>query len=334
MKLLDMKKILLGATMALALLACGRKPAPVHTSYDTLPAWAASEGGYSYTLPVQEVHSARYLIFDGLLPDGSLQVNGRTVKAGQGGVAPSVVPLSGWLQFGQNQLRVQGEPFPGPVRLLEASKLYFSPEYYGVQRIHAFVSDVRDSSALLYVKAWIRNADPVNRKADVKLVLKDADGLPVAEGSQTLYVASHHTERFVHTLRVPHPHLWNGREDPYLYRLEASTGTDQISVELGIRTLERGPEGLLLNGRPVPEEEGRIVELSDYPITHSRLSEYDREGILVRISAPAEEAAARMPALVTEFSVHPCVAEWVAPEADLYRQLRMRDPYRPLLYRP
>ena len=329
-----MKKISFIAIAAAVLFSCTQKPAPVSSRFEVLPDWSQKEGGYAYTLPIEEVHSARYLVFDGVLPHGELQVNGRAVKAGVADVAPSVVPLNGWLRFGKNKLKVDGEAFPGPVRLLEGRRIYFSPEFYGVRRIHTFCVDVQDSTATLYVKAWLRNADAVNRKTKVHLTLKDADGLVVAEDVQTVYIRSHRTERYAFTLRLGDIHRWNGKEDPYLYTLEAATGSDKISVDVGIRTVERGAEGLLLNGRPVQEEEGRLIELDQYPLTHAQLSEYDREGILVRIVAPKEDAEARMPALVMEFSSHPCIAEWVTQDAALYQQIRIRDPYRPLQYRP
>lgn len=326
-----MKKILFLAAAAAVFFSCSQKPAPVSSRYEILPDWAQEEGAYTYALPIEEVHTARYLVFDGILPGSAIKVNGRDVKAGKADVAPSVVPLGGWLLFGKNKLQVQGEAFPGPARILEGKHIYFSPEYYGAERIQTFCHAVDDSTATLYVKAWLRNADAINRKTDLHLTLKDADGLVVAEEVQTVYIVSHHTERFAFTLRVKNPHRWNGKEAPYLYTLEAATGTDKTVTEVGIRTVERSREGLLLNGQPVPEE---IIELQDYPLTHAKLSEYDREGILVRVAAPKENAAGRMPALVMEFSGHPCIAEWVAPDADIYRQIRMRDPYRPVLYRP
>lgn len=329
-----MKKILFLAAAALLLVSCAEKPAPVTTRFETLPQWEQADGGFATTLDVPEVHSARYLVFDGAVPAEGIRVNGRSVKAAAPGVAPSVVPLSGWLSFGANTLSVEAPAFPGPARLLEGRRIYFSPEFYGVCRIHAFCTDVRDSSATLYVKAWLRNADPLRRQDDVDIVLKDADGIPVASGRQTLSIPSHKTERLMYALTLPHPHLWNGREDPYLYTLEAATGTDRVSVQVGIRTIERQGSALLLNGQPVVEEEGRFVEIDAYPLTHTLLSEYDREGILVRICAPAEDASARMPALMTEFAVHPCVAEWTTQDARRYPVLRMHDPYRPLLYRP
>lgn len=48
-------------------------------------------------------------------------------------------------------------------------------------------------------------------------------------------------------------HLWNGVEDPYLYRAAAVFGGDEISTKFGCRTFEFDPEkGFFLNGRSYP----------------------------------------------------------------------------------
>lgn len=61
----------------------------------------------------------------------------------------------------------------------------------------------------------------------------------------------------VYVLTVPNVRLWQGRENPYLYRVTVSlcgsTGTvwDERTLEVGFRTLSYTPEGgLLLNGKP------------------------------------------------------------------------------------
>ena len=59
-------------------------------------------------------------------------------------------------------------------------------------------------------------------------------------------------------LTVPNPRLWNGRADPYLYRIkvELSEGKhvlDSVEQPLGIRTIRVDPnEGLFLNGKHMP----------------------------------------------------------------------------------
>ena len=71
--------------------------------------------------------------------------------------------------------------------------------------------------------------------------------IPVAAG-QTATVAQ--------TVRIAHPHRWQGRKDPYLYtatvRLHRDGRVvDSVTQPLGLRTIEIAPDrGVLLNGEP------------------------------------------------------------------------------------
>lgn len=52
-------------------------------------------------------------------------------------------------------------------------------------------------------------------------------------------------------IQVPSPHLWDGVNDPYLYRLNARLKDDEVSVKFGFRSFSVDPEkGFLLNNRP------------------------------------------------------------------------------------
>jgi beta-galactosidase/beta-glucuronidase len=59
-------------------------------------------------------------------------------------------------------------------------------------------------------------------------------------------------------LAVSHPHLWQGVDDPYLYRLvvelsnKSSQPLDRVSFPFGIRLVRFDPDnGLFLNGKHV-----------------------------------------------------------------------------------
>ena len=60
------------------------------------------------------------------------------------------------------------------------------------------------------------------------------------------------------SIRLENPHLWNGVEDPYLYKacaklLEGGAELDAVCARFGVRTFEVRPDtGFSLNGRPYP----------------------------------------------------------------------------------
>lgn len=80
-------------------------------------------------------------------------------------------------------------------------------------------------------------------KARIEHLILDANGKTVAKGKDGAPIT------------IPHPHLWNGMDDPYLYRAvtrlyDGSRLLDQVETSFGIRTAEfTTDQGFLLNGK-------------------------------------------------------------------------------------
>ncbi|MGN1103360.1 MAG: glycoside hydrolase family 2 TIM barrel-domain containing protein [Candidatus Coproplasma sp.] len=85
----------------------------------------------------------------------------------------------------------------------------------------------------------------------VKYVVKDADGNFVAEKEAD-------GEPATAVITIENARLWNGKDDPYLYTLEANIvkegkALDKVCTRFGIRTIEIDAQnGFLLNGRSYP----------------------------------------------------------------------------------
>ena len=84
------------------------------------------------------------------------------------------------------------------------------------------------------------------------------------------------------TLTVPEPHLWNGRQDPYLYTASAEllcqgNPVDKVSHRIGFRSVAIDPQrGFLLNGREYPLR--GVSRHQDRPgIGNALLPEHHRE---------------------------------------------------------
>ena len=62
-------------------------------------------------------------------------------------------------------------------------------------------------------------------------------------------------ERMMQNLTVTNPHLWNGRQDPYIYKvkvelLDNGNVVDEVTDETGFRYFNVDPDqGFMLNGR-------------------------------------------------------------------------------------
>lgn len=101
------------------------------------------------------------------------------------------------------------------------------------------------TSALLTIDSRIRNA---SMDYTIRYEVVDAAGKTVAESVR--FSTDPHT-----CLYLCSPHLWQGVDDPYLYRLTASLIyrnelTDQVSTTFGIRDFSVDPQkGFFLNGK-------------------------------------------------------------------------------------
>ncbi|MGN0814930.1 MAG: glycoside hydrolase family 2 TIM barrel-domain containing protein [Candidatus Coproplasma sp.] len=157
------------------------------------------------------------------------------------------------------------------VNIVCVNNAHFSLEYYGGNGIKitpkADLSRAAFRDGKLYAPAEIEiTSYPVNGEGcSVKYVVKDADGNPDAEaecnpdaegdgnpveegdGAPTTAVITLESAR-----------LWNGKDDPYLYSLEAyivreGEILDGVCTRFGIRTFGIDAEnGFMLNGRSYP----------------------------------------------------------------------------------
>lgn len=131
------------------------------------------------------------------------------------------------------------------IEILVVRKEHFDLDYYGGPGIK-YTTEVNGKNADVHVVTYI-NEEAKKAGAKVVVEIYDAQGHVVADD-----------EGCDATLRIPHVHLWDGLEDPYLYEIKATlikngTEVDEISCNCGVRTIEFSPkDGFHLNGRHYP----------------------------------------------------------------------------------
>lgn len=129
------------------------------------------------------------------------------------------------------------------VHLLIVPEMHFDLDFYGSRgiRITPEVSiEHGENRADITVEAWVANA---YEGAEVTFTIEGMD--PV-----TVQINAGKAEA---VLSIENVHLWNGIEDPYLYRIQAVCGEDVIEDTFGCRTFEVDKDrGFLLNGKPYP----------------------------------------------------------------------------------
>ena len=127
------------------------------------------------------------------------------------------------------------------VTLIVLNKYHFDMDHFGGHGL-AVTPKISGNDGNIRVHTW-HNAE----NATVAVRLLDADGTEVAKGEGT---DTH--------LTIQNVHLWDGVDDPYLYRCEATLlskgkAVDFVSCSFGVRTYAFDPQkGFSLNGRSYP----------------------------------------------------------------------------------
>jgi len=197
-----------------------------------------------------------YLQFDGVNASAKVTLNGHAVCTHDGGYSTFRADITKLL-LADNTLRVEVDnskndrvypqkadfTFYGgiyrDVKLVIVNKLHFDMDFFGGKGL-AVTPTVEGKTAKVRVQTWHNGEN-----AQVAIRLLDASGTVVAEGTQE-------------TFTLENVHLWDGVDDPYLYRCEATLtvdgrAVDSVSCRFGCRYFRVDPqEGFFLNGRKYP----------------------------------------------------------------------------------
>ncbi len=145
-----------------------------------------------------------------------------------------------------------------PVSLIFTGKTHLDLMDYGSSGVYAKTTSVASNGAQVQVRARVRNDSDRAGSLLVRTLLLDAQGEVAAQQEHSVTVRPATVIESTANVPVPHPHLWQGVEDPYLYRLvvelsnKSSQLVDRVSLPFGIRLVRFDPEsGLFLNGKHV-----------------------------------------------------------------------------------
>jgi len=216
---------------------------------------------YKKTFPCPEFDRENqqvYLEFAGVNASAKVTLNGKPVMTHEGGYSTFRADITAFLQE-TNILAVEVDnsvshrvypqkadfTFYGgiyrDVKLVLLNKAHFDMDYFGGSGL-AVTPTVEETTGKARVQTWANTEN-----AQVKLRLLDAAGKEVAAG-----------EGADVTLEIPGVHLWDGLDDPYLYRCEATlyaegSAVDQVACNVGFRFYAFDPKkGFFLNGRSYP----------------------------------------------------------------------------------
>ena len=217
-----------------------------------------------------------FLRFEGANSIADVFINRRHIGEHRGGYGAFVFEITGEVNYGkENSILVRvnnGEqldvmPLVGDfnfyggiyrdVHLLITDEACISPLNYASPGVRLIQDSVSHQYAK--VRAVVDLANGNNAGQEVELGVRLLDGQKVvAQQKQTLTLAGNAALQQELTFEINNPHLWNGRQDPFLYQAEVSLSrggqlVDCVTQPLGLRYYRIDPDkGFFLNGKHLP----------------------------------------------------------------------------------
>ena len=230
-----------------------------------------------------------FLHFEGVMGKCEVYLNGKLLKKHYGGYLPVIIDVTDELAWGkENIIAVMADNSDDPTFPVGKPQTQLDFTYAGgiyrdcwlVAHNDVFITNsnyeneiaggglfvsfdkVSDASALVNLKAHVRNKSGKSEKVNVEFVLKDKQGNTVKSAKQRVSLKKGNAKHAVVAMQVEHPHLWSP-ESPYLYDLYVYVKNNKGAVvdgyrqRVGIRSIEfKQTQGLWLNGKPY---EGKIM---------------------------------------------------------------------------
>lgn len=229
-------------------------------------------------LGAQEQGKSLFLKFDAACSAATVFVNGKPAGPEHKGMFSAfcydVTPL---MNFGGDNViavRVSNAP-DATIPPLAGDFTFFGGLYRGVRLLAlnpVCISPMDDASPGVYVKqvtvsakhadlqvtTKLRNGSGAEAPVSLTCELLDAAGQIVGTVNTTQTLEPAGDSDAVQWLSIDHPHLWNGRKDPYLYRLRVTAAAgadvvDRVIQPVGLRFFNVDPQsGFYLNGNSYP----------------------------------------------------------------------------------
>jgi beta-galactosidase len=145
------------------------------------------------------------------------------------------------------------------VKLFATSYTHVDTPDFGGPGVYATTKSASASLTEVNVRSQIRTAEKSDQQVRIRAALSDSRNRVVAVSDATATATANGVAQVEQSLKVSHPHLWNGKADPYLYTLSVELSStqgrvlDRVSFPFGIRTFKVDPgKGFFLNGRSYP----------------------------------------------------------------------------------
>ena len=220
-----------------------------------------------------------FLRFEGVASTASVYVNGTLAGKHEGGYSAFAIEISPLLNFGKpneilvcadnasrpdvipvnhNLFGVYGGIYR-PVSLIITEKAHIAITDHASPGIYITQKQVSRKSADIHILTKLENK--YNHTLDLRLIttIYETDGRVKSKLQNDIALSPQGRQAFEQPLTLQRPHLWQGLEDPYLYKVVTQLADrqgriiDEVTQPLGVRHIElRQGDGLYLNGKHVP----------------------------------------------------------------------------------
>lgn len=224
-----------------------------------------------------------FIHFEAIMGKSEVYVNGKLLKKQYGGYLPVILDVTEELEWGkENVIAVKADNSDDPLYPVGKAQNMLDFTYFGgiyrdcwlVAHNDVFITnanyenevaggglfvsfaDVSEKSAVVNLKAYIRNNSMKGERVTVSFELKDKQGKVVKQTKKKISVKKGTASYALSSMLIESPCLWSP-EDPYLYDLDIMVHNEQGKVidgyrqRAGIRSIEfKQNEGLWINGKP------------------------------------------------------------------------------------
>lgn len=199
--------------------------------------------GYDYeyrrtlTVPENELADTRILEFEGVYHNAEVWLNGQKAAFRPYGYTNFYVDCAPYLHAGENELRVIARNADQPnSRWYSGAGIYRPVQLWTAKGAHIALNGVKIRTLALdpaVVEVRVKTTAP----GTVRLTVDDLPAMQQESGGEAVF-----------TLTLDNARLWTP-ETPNLYTCRVSFADDEVTETFGVRKVEWGTDGFLLNGK-------------------------------------------------------------------------------------
>ena len=217
-----------------------------------------------------------FIRFEGVNNIADVFINRRHIGEHRGGYGAFIFEITGKVEYGkENSILVRvnnGEqldimPLVGDfnfyggiyrdVHLLITDETCISPLDYASPGVRLIQDSVSHRYAKVRAIVDLSNGSSGNQEVELNVRLLDGQRV-VKEGTKNVNLSGNEVMQQELTFEIDQPHLWNGRQDPFLYQAEVTLFrngqmVDRVTQPFGLRFYLIDPDkGFFLNGKHLP----------------------------------------------------------------------------------